>query len=536
MTLLSYTNIKILAVTISGALIAYRLYWEVTTGAARRSLAKQHGCLPAKRRPTKYPFLFGLEHFSINIKAFRNHKLLETEAQLLRDNNTHTILSRVLGRLIYLTDDPENVKAMLATDFDSWSLGEERIKNMSSYLGHGIFTNEGAAWKHSREMLRPCFERSQVADLSIMDTHVQHLIDQVPTDGTTVDLQPLFHELTLDVATEFLFGRSTNALDHSREDRACQEFIEAFEYCQSPFSKNKKGTFGLILSLFLPDKKFKKYAKIIQGTLNPLHPQPTYSYHTPDFADKIIDEETTSSPPPHKDPTNPSRYIFLPTLLLSTPHHPTIRSELLNILLAARDTTASLLSNLLWELSRQPPLLSRLRLEIASQIGSNPPTYADLKSLRYLRALINEAQRMYPIVPTNARQALHDNVLPRGGGPDGQSPVLVPKGTYVAYHSWSMHRREDVYGSDAHVFEPGRWLDEGREGGPLRPGWAYIPFSGGPRSCIGQGFALTECMYVVVRLVQEFEIEGRDEEVWREALGITCVGFGGCKVGLRRKG
>lgn len=225
--------------------------------------------------------------------------------------------------------------------------------------------------------------------------------------------------------------------------------------------------------------------------------------------------------------------MFLNELLLATDNRTAIRSELLNILLAGRDTTASLLSNLLWELSRQPAMLSQLRQEIEDSVGTDMPSYQQLKEMKYLKALINEIQRMYPIVPSNSRQALNDAVLPRGGGPDGQSPIAVPKGAYVVYLSWSMHRRSDIFGENAHIFDPTRWLDERHSSNPLRPGWAYIPFSGGPRVCIGQNFALTECMFVVVRLLQTLEIEGRDEEPWREALSVTCSGLGGCKVGLR---
>ena len=225
--------------------------------------------------------------------------------------------------------------------------------------------------------------------------------------------------------------------------------------------------------------------------------------------------------------------MFLDELLSATDNRAAIRSELLNILLAGRDTTAALLSNLVWELSRQPAMLSRLRQEVENLVGIELPTYQQLKEMKYLRSLINESQRMYPIVPSNSRQALENAVLPRGGGPDGLSPILVPKGAYVAYHSWSMHRRSDVFGEDAHIFDPTRWLDEEHPSNPLRPGWSYIPFSGGPRICIGQNFALTECMFVVVRLLQTFDIEGMDEEPWREALGVTCSGLGGCKVGLR---
>lgn len=239
---------------------------------------------------------------------------------------------------------------------------------------------------------------------------------------------------------------------------------------------------------------------------------------------------------PNDDSTS-KRYSFLDELLAATQDLTTIRSELLNILLAGRDTTASLLSNTLWELSRSPTVLARLRREITEHVGSDtPPTYAQLKEMKYLRAILNESQRMYPIVPSNSREALKDTILPRGGGPHGTSPVFIPKGAYVTYHPYSMHRRHDIYGADADESNPSRWMADETDGPPLRPGWGYIPFSGGPRVCIGQNFALTETMFVVVRLLQMFEIESRDDKPWAEKLTITCVGLNGCKVGLRPRG
>lgn len=154
--------------------------------------------------------------------------------------------------------------------------------------------------------------------------------------------------------------------------------------------------------------------------------------------------------------------------------------------------------------------------------------------MKYLKAIINESQRLYPIVPTNSREAIKDTVLPHGGGPDGTSPLFVAKGATVAWLSRGMHRREDIYGPDAEDFNPSRWLDGEHASSPLRPGWGYLPFNGGPRICIGQQFALTETSYVVVRLLQEFPgLESRDDEVWREKLSITCTGLGGAKVGLK---
>jgi cytochrome P450 len=93
----------------------------------------------------------------------------------------------------------------------------------------------------------------------------------------------------------------------------------------------------------------------------------------------------------------------------------------------------------------------------------------------------------------------------------------------------SMHRRPDIYGPDAELFRPGRWGPEEN----LRPGWAYLPFNGGPRICVGQQFALTEAGYTIVRLLQEFpEIEDRDGEEWMEQLSLTCCSAMGVRVAL----
>lgn len=136
---------------------------------------------------------------------------------------------------------------------------------------------------------------------------------------------------------------------------------------------------------------------------------------------------------------------------------------------------------MLWELPRHPTILSTLHSEILSVCGSAPPTYEDLKNMKYFRAVVNESQRLYPIVPMNNREALVDTILPRGGGEDESQPVLIPKGSHVGWHMFSMQRRKDLFGDDADVFRPERWLEPG-----FRPGWAFVPFSGGPRVCIGQ--------------------------------------------------
>jgi len=97
--------------------------------------------------------------------------------------------------------------------------------------------------------------------------------------------------------------------------------------------------------------------------------------------------------------------------------------------------------------------------------------------LSHIPNLTSIALRLYPVVPGNARFANKDTTLPRGGGPDGQSPIFIAKGSICAYSVYAMHRRKDIYGPDAEEFRPERWSP--KEG--LRPGWGYLPFNGGPR-------------------------------------------------------
>ena len=119
------------------------------------------------------------------------------------------------------------MKTLLSTKFKDYSLGDRRKRTFIPVFGHGIFDTDGAAWERSRALIRPNFARAQVADLDTFETHVSHLIDAVPRDGSTVDLQELFFSLTMDSATEFLFGRSTNTLTPGLETHSASEFVNA---------------------------------------------------------------------------------------------------------------------------------------------------------------------------------------------------------------------------------------------------------------------------------------------------------------------
>jgi cytochrome P450 len=260
MAIFTLTNI---AVTLFSIYVVRRIHWEITTGLQLRAFAKQHGCLPAKK--LQMPLSFGVWDWKGQIKALKEHRLLPHMANQFQEIAGHTRHHTIFGTEVFTTEDPDNIKAVLATNFSEWSLGQERIKEMSSYLGGGIFVNEGAAWKHSRDMLRPCFERSHIADVDMLERHTKKLFDMVPKDGTAVDLQPLLHDLAMDIATDLLFGRSTNALSRNEDDHEVRDFCAAFDYASNPFGRESFKKWGVI-ALFLPDRQKKQHVKVMQGT------------------------------------------------------------------------------------------------------------------------------------------------------------------------------------------------------------------------------------------------------------------------------
>jgi cytochrome P450 len=328
-----------------------------------------------------------------------------------------------------------------------------------------------------------------------------------------VDLQTLFFQLTLDSSTEFLFGESVSSL-RSTEGSEQERFGRCFDFAQSKLGNRTR--LGKFSALFR-DTEFDEACKTVHK-----------------FVDKIVYRALLENPPSN-DPEKSvdgkdasQRYVFLTELVKATRDPKQLRDELLNILLAGRDTTASLLSHTFHVLAQRPDIFKKLRFEVDS-LNGELPTYETLKSMKYLKYILNESLRLYPVVPTNGRYANKDTVLPRGGGPDGLSPIFIPKGLTVVYSVYTMHRRTDIFGPDALDFRPERWAPE--EG--LRPGWAYLPFNGGPRICVGQQFALAEASYAIVRLLQEFErVEDRDGEGLVPQLGLTMASANGVKVAM----
>lgn len=302
----------------------------------------------------------------------------------------------------------------------------------------------------------------------------------------------------MDVATEFLYGRSVN----SQALQTTVESIDDHKRLDSNFSYHleagkswlyTKGLFGR-WNKFIQSPNFKLHCREVHGFVDELV---THRLNRP------LQEKTEGCLAGEASP----RFFLLDELANYTQNPIELRNETLQLLNAGRDTTGSLLGWIFYHLARNPRVLTKLRAIILATFGSDRAgkiEFHTLKSCTYLNAVIQETLRISAVVPVNERYCITSpgTTLPRGGGPSGSQPIFIPKGMRILIASHAMQHRADIWGDDVHIFRPERWEDRKLSSAG---GWEFLPFGAGRRKCIGQQFALTETGYVVVRFLQRFE-------------------------------
>jgi cytochrome P450 len=441
-----------------------------------RVLKHRHNLAKAQELACEDPIIqknrlpLGIDWIWRSLKADKQHGVLNLTIQRFRDLGTMTFRASVLGTETIFTADEKNIQAILATQFKDFDIGPVRRANFSPLLGNGIFTQDGSSWQHSRSMIRPQFARDQVSDLELEEHHVHNMINVLrPITGqwtSQVDLQECFFRLTLDTATEFLFGYSVNSqldeiqtLGPSKPDKLSideKAFAAAFDQGAATLSKR----------LRFKDKYWLFHPRAFTAACKTCH----------DFIDVFVQLALAKKfeAKRSKSKHNSKKYVFLDALVAETEDPIELRSQLLHILLAGRDTTASLLSWLFFSLARDPARYDKIRRIVLEEFGTyHSPTnitFETLKNCKYLNYCLNEALRLYPVVPLNTRQANKDTTLPRGGGKDGKSKIFISKGMQVDYSVHVMHHRPDIWGPNVEEFSPERW--EGR-----RAGWEFLPVS-----------------------------------------------------------
>lgn len=339
----------------------------------QRRYAKSRGCLSSCRQaPVKDPFI-GLDFIYESLFRGTPERGLQTSFQNFAQLGSTYTVSRWTSQAIH-TCDSRNIKHILATGFEDFELPKVRVSVLQDLLGTGIFTLDGPSWSRARGLLRPALKRQKTDVLpAILERHVGTLLRRVPRDGTPFDLQPLFFGFTMDVATEFFMGHSICMLGGTGLDKA-QQFVDDYMICSE--EATKKMHLGP-LSHF----RFNSAAQCAKKRVF-------------QYVDEYIDRSLLLLRDEDDDNRrNAGGGNFMQVLAASIDNRKALREQVLHILLASRDTTASLLSNLFFMLAKKPGIYAKLREEVLDgAVGTGIPTPDQLKDMRYLKWCVNECK------------------------------------------------------------------------------------------------------------------------------------------------
>jgi cytochrome P450 len=381
---------------------------------------------------------------------------------------------RLFGANTVVVAHPEAMKRILSTRREKYAKG--RIYDSArKVLGDGVLTLEADAWKSRRALMQPSFHRQALAKLTAtMAESGARCLDALAVRAAgaalPIDAHREMVKLTLDVVISALLGGDLI--------RAADVSYEALGASLELISESGN---GVVLPSWVPTPHNRKFRRTI-GELDGL-------MHT------LIRRARTR----RQDDGS------LLSMLLSTVDADTglplddraLRDELLTLFVAGHETTALTLTWLFVLLDGRPDVLARMRAEVDRVLNGRDPTFEDVPKLTYLRQVVEETLRLRPPAPLVARNVVDDDAI------DG---FRLASGDVVFLFFWATHRHPQFW-ADAETFDPDRFASERSKD---RHSWSFVPFSGGPRTCIGNMFALVESSILIAQILNRFDIEVKD--------------------------
>lgn len=372
---------------------------------------------------------------------------------------------RFLGFRIYFLNRPDMIEDLLVTQARKFAKGRV-LKANRRLFGKGLLTSEGDFWLRQRRLAQPAFHRARIASYAeTMGRYAEQLMNTW-RNGEERDIHVEMMGLTLQIVGKTLFG-----VEVTQEAREVGHALEALMELNSDFRR----------------------LMLVPGWL------PTPTNIRAELAvrrlDKIIYRIIAERRASEQD-----RGDLLSLLLQAQDEDGSqmsdtqLRDEALTIFLAGHETTAVALSWTWWLLAQHPEVEAKLHAELHSVLHGRTPTLDDLPGLRYTDRVITESMRLYPPAWGMARMAIEDTEI---------AGYKVRKGSGVTVAQWAVHRDPRWY-DEPEEFRPERW-----EGDLAKriPRFAYFPFGGGPRQCIGNAFAMMETGLVLATIAQHFRFK-----------------------------
>ncbi len=358
----------------------------------------------------------------------------------------------------YLVNNPDYLKHILVKNYQNYNkgLGFSRVKML---LGNGIIVSDGPFWKRQRRMMQPSFTRKVIAKLT---TQIQQCNQKLFSDWSekanleqTIDITQAASELSLDIVLRAILSDDLDTLINE------QGGINPFEFLTEDFTRDIK----VVL-------KFREVSKLL---LNIIHFRREQQPERVDFLAMFMDSRDKETDDAMSDKE--------------------LLDELMTLIIAGHETSAITLNWTWYFISQHPEVEKKLLIEVDANVTKNiVPKFEELDKLPYIKQIVDEALRYYPPVWMFTRKAIADDYL---------GDYFVPAGTDIFIAPYFLHRHPD-YWSDPETFDPERFTETAIKNQDKN---AYIPFSAGPRRCIGDFFATIEMQIHIGLMARSFHLE-----------------------------
>ena len=373
-----------------------------------------------------------------------------------RHGDIYRVFSPGRKSYTFVINHPDDVKRVLVGNHRNYTkgVGLNRVKIL---LGNGIMTSEGELWRRQRYMMQPMFHRRIITEFArLIATANDRFIERWEAQarrGELVNVTDDMSELTLDIVLRSIFGRDLERL-------ASQLGGNPFEVLTKDQARNLRFAY-----------KFRSLAKLVGELVQRRRGEPEQHF---DYIAMLMDARDKETGDPMGD-----RQLI---------------DEVLTLIVAGHETTASGLNWTWYLLSQHPEADARLHAEIESVPEEDtPPSLAQMEALPYTQQVVNEALRLYPPGWLLSRRTIGADVL---------AGFAVPAGTDVLLSPYLLHRHPR-YWLEPDAFRPERFAPDHEA---ERPRFAYMPFAAGPRHCIGEAFALYEMLMHLYKVARHYRL------------------------------
>jgi cytochrome P450 len=375
---------------------------------------------------------------------------------------------------LYFVADPACIEEILVKKADGFRK-DRTSRLLSRVVGQGLLVNEGASWRRQRRLLQPAFHHRHLQSYAAVMVGAIERAAATWRPGQVRDVHADLMGVTMNIVAEALFGTDVSA-EAGHIGRIISDLMEEFGRILGLAARFQPPAWVPTTANRRLRASARKVDEVILGII---------------AARRRSERET-------KDDWEKDDLLSLLISARDEDGSPMtdaqVRDEAVTLFLAGHETTALALTYSLYLLATHPERQDRLADELDRVLGGRAPTLGDLERLEYTDAVVLEAMRLYPPAWAMARQALDDVEI---GG------FHFRKGAEFVMSPWVVHRDPRRF-EDPEVFDPARWDDDLAQ---RLPRFAYFPFGGGPRVCIGNRFAMMEAKLVLAVAIQRFRFE-----------------------------